>query len=259
MRMNGGDPERASRCAIAIMAKESRPGLCKTRLVPPLDPAGAAEINTCFLRDIADNIAAASASAPVQGVAAYHPLGSEAFFEGILPEGFLLLPPREAGIGRSLFHAARDLLAAGFGSACLVNADSPTLPTRFLVEAARLLGEPGDRVVFGPSVDGGYYLIGLKRFHARLFEEVAWSTERVLAQSLERAAEIGLEATLLPEWYDVDDATCLDRLRRELSGTDEEMEEGYHAPHTRAWLEIARPAADVGVVEAAPAASGRPA
>ena len=133
MRMNGGDPERASRCAIAIMAKESRPGLCKTRLVPPLDPAGAAEINTCFLRDIAGNIAVASASAPVQGVAAYHPLGSEAFFEELLPEDFLLLPPREAGIGRSLFHAARDLLAAGFGSACLVNADSPTLPTRFLV------------------------------------------------------------------------------------------------------------------------------
>ena len=259
MRMNGGDPERASRCAIAIMAKESRPGLCKTRLVPPLDPAEAAEINTCFLRDVAGNIAVASASAPVQGVAAYHPLGSEAFFEELLPGDFLLLPPREAGIGRSLFHAARDLLAAGFGSACLVNADSPTLPTRFLVEAARLLGEPGDRVVFGPSVDGGYYLIGLKRFHARLFEEVAWSTERVLAQSLERAAEIGLEATLLPEWYDVDDAACLERLRGELAGTGEEAEEGYHAPHTRAWLEIARPAADVGVVEAAPAASGRPA
>jgi rSAM/selenodomain-associated transferase 1 len=254
MRTDGQAHERAARCAIAIMAKESRPGSCKTRLVPPLSPAEAAEANTCFLRDIAGNIVAASASAPAaQGVAAYHPLGSEAFFEAILPEGFLLLPPREPGIGRSLFHAARDLLAAGFGSVCLVNSDSPTLPTRFLVETMRLLAKPGDRVVLGPSADGGYYLIGLKRFHARLFEDVAWSTERVLAQSLERAAEIGLEAALLPGWYDVDDASCLERLRRELSGAGDEGEEGYHAPHTRAWLGLADPAPSGSV----PTAAGR--
>ena len=252
-----GARDRASLCAIAIMAKESRPGLCKTRLVPPLDPAEAAAINTCFLRDVAANVVAASASAPVQGVAAYHPPGSEAFFESILPEGFILLPPREPGIGRSLLHAARDLLAAGFGSVCLVNSDSPTLPTRYLVEAVRLLRRPGERVVLGPSADGGYYLIGIKGFHARLFEDIAWSTGRVLAQSLERAAGIGLEAALLPGWYDVDDAPCLERLRRELSGAGDEAEEGYAAPHTRAWLDIAGPG-EIPVARTV-SAPGRPA
>lgn len=222
-------------CAVAVMAKASVPGRCKTRLCPPLTPAQAAELNTRFLQDVGANIGAAARRAPIRGVAAYHPLGSEGFFREILPPGFLLLPPREPGIGRSLFHAARDLLARGFGSVCLVNADSPTLPTGYLVRAVELLAAPGDRVVLGPSEDGGYYLIGLKRFHERLFADIDWSTERVLGQTLERAAEIGLEARELPPWYDVDDAGLLARLVRELLPGDG-LGPGSAAPHTRAWL-----------------------
>jgi glycosyltransferase A (GT-A) superfamily protein (DUF2064 family) len=162
-------------CAVAIMAKASVAGTVKTRLVPPLTCEEAAEFNTCCLTDVAANIVAAAAWVPIQGFAAYHPPGSERFFYDLLPVGFKLLPPKEATIGRSLFHAAQDLFAAGYRSVCLVNADSPTLPTEVLVEAVRLLREPGDRVVLGPAADGGYYLIGLKRFHRRLFEEIDWS------------------------------------------------------------------------------------
>ena len=72
-------------------------------------------------------------------------------------------------------------------------------------------------MVLGGSDDGGYYLIGIKRLHHRLFEQIDWSTERVFAQTLERAKEIGLQAELLPTWYDVDDAATLERLRLELA------------------------------------------
>lgn len=210
------DPSAAGLCAIAIMAKESAPGRVKTRLCPPLAPAESAELNTRFLRDISANIAAAAALAPIQGFAAYHPPGSEPFFHDVLPAGFKLFWPPEAGIGRALFHSARALLAMGYGSMCLVNSDSPNLPTEFFVSAAELLARPGDRVVLGPSDDGGYYLIGLKRFHARLFEDVDWSTERVTGQTLERAAEIGLPVEMLPAWYDVDDGGMLSRLAGDL-------------------------------------------
>jgi len=98
----------------------------------------------------------------------------------------------------------------------VLNSDSPTLPTAFLVEAAEALARPGDRAVFGPSSDGGYYLLGLKTAHRRLFEDIAWSTERVAEQTLQRAAEIGLEVHRLPGWYDVDDVESLRRLRGEL-------------------------------------------
>src|SRR6266567_1173357 len=124
-------------CAVAIMAKASIAGAVKTRLVPPLTPKEAAELNSSFLADVAANIAAAAAQAPIQGFAAYHPCGSEQFFADLLPPAFKLLPPKEPTIGRSLVHATRDLLAAGYGSVCLINGDSPTLPTDLLVEAVR--------------------------------------------------------------------------------------------------------------------------
>src|SRR5262245_26898896 len=132
------------------MAKASVAGAVKTRLVPPLTHQEAAELNTCCLADVAANISAAAEQVPIQGFAAYHPPGSERFFEDLLPAGFKLLPPREPTLGRSLFHAARDLFGAGYASVCLVNGDSPTLPTERLVQAARHLEEPGDRVVLGP-------------------------------------------------------------------------------------------------------------
>lgn len=235
----GNNDARRALCAMAIMAKASRYGLVKTRLVPPLSTEEAAEINTCFLADIAANIAKAGASAPIQGYAAYHPAGTEEFFRGLLRPDFLLLPPREQGLGRSLFHAARDLLDLGYGAVCLVNSDSPTLPTRFLVEAAHLALAREERIVLGPAADGGYYLIGLSAFHGRLFEDIAWSTERVFEQTLARAAEIGLDTVVLPQWYDVDDGDLLARLARELFLRRSEPEPGFPAPHSAAWLKRA--------------------
>jgi len=227
-------------CAVAIMAKASVAGAVKTRLVPPLTHQEAAELNTCCLADIATNIATAAERAPIHGFVAYHPLGSERFFEDLLPDGFKLLPPKEPTLGRSLLHAAGDLFGAGYASVCLVNGDSPTLPTELLVEAARRLDEPGDRVVLGPAADGGYYLIGLKHLHQRLFEAIDWSTERVYRQTITRAGEIGVSVTALAEWYDVDDEATLGLLARELLGGPNaagDYDGGYAAPRTAALLE----------------------
>jgi len=227
-------------CAVAIMAKASVAGTVKTRLVPPLTHQEAAELNTCCLADVAANIMAAATREPIHGFAAYHPSGSEEFFQNLLPNAFKLLPPKEPTLGRSLFHAARDLFAAGYGSACLVNADSPTLPTELLVETVQRLQEPGDRVVLGPAADGGYYLIGIKRFHEHLFEAIDWSTERVYRQTIARAGEIGLPVAALAPWYDVDDEVTLRLLARELLSGGEATgcyNGGYGAPKTAAFLE----------------------
>jgi len=224
---------RPGLCAIAIMAKAPRQGEVKTRLVPPLSEADAALLSGCFIRDIAGNILAAARAAPIDGYVAYSPAGSGDLFAALLPERIGLLPPRRIGLGHSLYDAAEDLLAAGYGSACLVNADSPTLPTSALVAAAHALAPPGDRLVLGPAEDGGYYLIGLKHGHRRLFEEIDWSTERVFRQTLDRAAELGLDTVTLEAWYDVDDVASLRRLVEELGSPDPA---GYAAPHTAAFL-----------------------
>src|SRR2546421_6181374 len=202
------------------MAKAPRIGAAKPRLVPPLSAAGAAGLSACFIRDATANIAAAAQHAAIDGYIAYSPPGAENEFAPLLAEGTRLLPSRRPGLGASLFDAAEDLLAAGYGAACLVNSDSPTLPTSLLVDAARALSVPGDRLVLGPAEDGGYYLVGLKRAHPRLFADIAWSTPLVFAQTVERAREIGLEPHMLPMCYDVDDVESLRRLNAGLRGGD---------------------------------------
>jgi rSAM/selenodomain-associated transferase 1 len=223
-----------ARCAVAIMAKAPRQGEVKTRLVPPLSTTEAAALGAAFIRDSADNILAAAEAAPIEGYVAYSPPDSAELFAALLPAAIRLLPSRRIGLGESLLDAATELLAAGYGAVCLVNADSPTLPTALLVEAVRALASPGDRIVLGPAADGGYYLIGLKQPHRRLFEDIAWSTERVLRQTIDRATEIGLETMTLPEWYDVDDVASLRQLHSELNSRDPV---GYAAPHTAAVLQ----------------------
>jgi rSAM/selenodomain-associated transferase 1 len=217
----GGDATSATRsgtCGIAVMAKASAPGRTKTRLVPPLTYDEAAEFNTAFLQDVAANISAAARSAPIRGYMAYGPPGAEssAFFARILPPSIGLIECWYPNFGTCLLEAVRGLLQRGHGSAVVLNSDSPTLPTALLVETASILARPGDRAVLGPSTDGGYYLLGLKATHRRLFEDIAWSTEHVARQTLERAAEIGLEVHVLPAWYDVDDVGSLRMLQAEL-------------------------------------------
>jgi rSAM/selenodomain-associated transferase 1 len=208
-------PQLAS-CGIAVMAKASLPGKTKTRLVPPLSFEEAAAFNTAFLQDVADNIAATAREAAVRCYMAYGPPGSHAFFERTLPRSIGLIESWHANFGDCLFAAIDQVLARGHSGAVVLNADSPTLPTALLVETARELARPGDRAVLGPASDGGYYLLGLKARHRRLFDGIAWSTDAVAEQTLARAAEIGLDVHVLETWYDVDDLVSLQTLHDEL-------------------------------------------
>jgi rSAM/selenodomain-associated transferase 1 len=200
------------------MAKASIPGKTKTRMVPPLSADEAATLNTVFLRDAADNILSAAARADISGWMAYAPADSAAFFRSHLPETIGLLETVAPTLGDCLHYASATLLGEGHGAVCLINSDSPTLPVDYLATAATALAAPGDRVVLGPSTDGGYYLVGIKRPLAGLFEDIAWSTDRVFSQTSKRAETLGLPVFQLPSWYDVDDAETLQTLIDEVLG-----------------------------------------
>jgi rSAM/selenodomain-associated transferase 1 len=224
-------------CALGIMTKAPRAGAVKTRLQPPLTPQEAAAFNICFLHDIAAAITDASRSTDRRviacGVAIFTPPGSEADYEEILPPDFNLLSQRGADFGERLTFAVEDLLQVGFASCCLINSDSPTVTAEALRTAARSLHTNDDRhLVLGPSDDGGYYLIGMKKLHRRVFEEIDWSTERVFEQTIARAREIDLEVEILPTFFDVDDRATLRRLCEELFEANQRS-----APATKAFLE----------------------
>jgi len=181
----------------------------------------------------------------VEGVISYTPKGGERYFEGIHPGNgnTRMLPQRGESFGEKLHHAFEELFDEGFDSVVIIDADSPTLPRDYLTEAFDELSRSGERVVLGPAEDGGYYLIGLKRPHRRLFEQIAWSSDRVLAETVERAREIALEVSLLPMWYDVDDSATFERLRREVIGRNgfKSRTGAHEAPNTRRFIEARWP------------------
>ncbi len=182
-------------------------------------------MSAAFLRDITENLRAASGLAPIDGWVAYAPEGTADLFDGLLAEGTGLLladgsppmPPAVQAFGRSLLHATEAMFAMGYGAACVLNADSPTLPTARLVEAAAALLSPGARAVLGAAEDGGYYLLGMQAPHPHLYADIAWSTGTVADQTRARAAEMDLPLLELAPWYDVDDRAALHRLLDDLA------------------------------------------
>jgi uncharacterized protein len=232
--------------ALVIMAKAPVSGAVKSRLVPPLTEEDAAALNRCFIRDVCGSIEAASAmlaaetEVRVAGLIAYTPVGMEAAFDGLCPASFELIAQRGNGLTERLTNVAGDLFEAGYEAVILMNSDSPTIPAAILASAVTNLARPGDRIAIAGADDGGYCLIGLKRPHWRIFEDIAWSTAAVCEQTHERAGELGLEAVRLPSWYDVDDAASLRRLAAELFGDRLQSEaRGFAAPATRTWLSAA--------------------
>ena len=231
---------RSSVCALVVMAKAPRPGAVKTRLSPPLTPVQAAALNICFLRDTTQHLAAiAQDYGRSAGLISYTPVGQEHLFEGLLPEDFALVAQRGEAFGERLLAAAEDILACGYSNVCLIDSDSPTVPETAFTQAIEELERTGDRIVLGPSADGGYYLIGMKRAHPEVFEQITWSTGTVAAETRQRALTAGIEVVDLPMWYDVDDGATLAILRAELLRSIPPgfaTTPGYPAPHTRNFL-----------------------
>lgn len=239
-------PEFAGQCALAVMAKAPRAGKVKTRLSPPLTLVQTAALNICFLKDTTENLATVAGA---RGLVCYTPVGDEVAFDGLLPAGFALIAQRGDGFGERLLAAAEDILACGFTAVCLIDSDSPTVPQAAFDRAAAELQRPGDRVVLGPSHDGGYYLIGLKVAHPEPFQTISWSTGSVAEETRERCREAGIELVELPVWYDVDDAATLALLMDEvLEGVPPPftLVAGHPAEHTREFLRELRACGGAG-------------
>lgn len=193
---------------LLIFAKRPTPGRVKTRLVPPLSPEEAAELYRRMLLDI---LAKVGQIADVDIVLCYEQgEGVRKYFEGVVPGG--AIRPQDGGdLGARMEEAFRYAFGAGYGRVAVIGTDSPDLPVEVIGRAYGLLGEAAVDAVFGPSEDGGYYLLAMKRFHPEFFAGIPWSTGAVLERSLARAAEAGIVTALLPVWYDVDTAADLRR------------------------------------------------
>lgn len=215
---------------LVVFARNPQPGAVKTRLHSRYTPDQAAAIYRAFILDTVN--AAKEATADRRCVAG-DPPGSEAVLSDLAGPGWLLFPQARGDLGERMHQAARHCFELGAGRVVIMGTDVPSLPPRHVDRAFELLR--GHEVVLGPSMDGGYYLVGLARPLREIFQDVEWSTERVFGQTLERVRALGLTAGILPSWYDVDTPDQLDHL---VEDTRVQLRAGMPdpIPHTRACL-----------------------
>ena len=185
-------------CAV-LFAKKPTPGAVKTRLQSQLSASEAARLYEALLLDCATALSATQATAKL---VAFTPAHAEDALRALLaPIGeFEYVPQIEADLGQRMEALMQWAFARGAERVVLVGSDSPSLPAAYIDEGLALLLEK--EVVLGPSMDGGYYLVGRRKGDSRIFQDVAWSTGMVLEQTLTRLGTQTLG--LLPPWYDVD-------------------------------------------------------
>jgi rSAM/selenodomain-associated transferase 1 len=191
--------------ALVIFAKAPIPGEVKTRLCPPLTPDEAATLHGSFVLDMLERtkLAVAKLQLPFHRYLACSPSSELVFFK-IMEErqGVRLLDQVGEDLGQRMHRTFVSLFANDYTQVILVGTDVPTLPLSVYQDALTLLTQSD--VVLGPALDGGYYLIGLKRSAEQLFTGVPWSTDQVLAVTQQHAETLGLSVSLTSPWRDVD-------------------------------------------------------
>ncbi len=197
---------------IVVVAKAPQVGKVKTRLCPPLTPAQAALLYTGFLLDTV----ALALQVPEVEVKAVCPSSQDAAeLRNLLPESVGYIVQREAGLSAALTEAFEVGLALGYSKVLCISSDNPTLPVQYLEKALNVL--EANELALGPTEDGGYYLIGAKQVYPFLFQEMIWSTDKVLAETMTRAEQLKLRVQILPAWYDLDTIQELDRFVQEIA------------------------------------------
>lgn len=183
-----------------IFAKAPLPGRVKTRLCPPLAPDEAATLHSTMVLDTLET----SRNLPgFDRFLACSPSRQHPFFKAVgARQGILLLDQHSGDLGARMDQAFFEVFKAGYGSAVIVGSDLPTLTSSLLRQARQGLADHD--IVLGPSLDGGYYLIGLRKPTPELFMDIPWSTDRVLACTQEKVQRLGQSLNLLPTARDLD-------------------------------------------------------
>lgn len=185
---------------IVVFAKAPQPGFAKTRLIPALGEQGAAELARRMLFDTLREASAANIGAVELCVT---PALNDPAWHGIrLPSGIEVFEQGEGDLGARLARAAQRTLADA-GQVLLIGTDCVEMSASLLREAAQAL-QTHDAVMHG-AVDGGYALLGLRRYSPSLFGDMPWSTGAVADITLARIGQLGWAVHVGQVLHDVDE------------------------------------------------------
>ncbi|MGA8515408.1 MAG: TIGR04282 family arsenosugar biosynthesis glycosyltransferase [Burkholderiaceae bacterium] len=183
-----------------IVAKAPLPGFAKTRLIPALGAEGAARLAQRMLHHTLHTAQAAQLG-PVELCMAPGP-ADPAWQCLDLPTNVDRSAQGEGDLGARMARAVQRTLARG-QAALLIGTDCPAIDIALLHAAANALAGHDASIV--PTADGGYALLGLRRFDTRLFDAMPWSTSAVAALTLQRIRELNWRVKVHPTLRDIDE------------------------------------------------------
>jgi hypothetical protein len=182
--------------ALIIFVKNLIPGHVKTRLATTLGNDAAMNIYQQLLKVVHDNIQGAD----VDKIVFYSD-----FIENDIWQNSIFQKEVQKGknLGERMNNAFESLFLAGYEKVVIIGTDCPALDESIIHTAFAKMSDSD--VVIGPATDGGYYLLGMKKLHPFLFQNVEWSTSSVLTQTIDLCKINELTYFLLNELSDIDE------------------------------------------------------
>lgn len=209
---------------LVIMAKAPKPGRVKTRLTESLPSSAVTALYRCLLED---TLALATSLTSVE-VAVMCPEPDQEELAQLLGNTVQVVAQKGEGLAAGLTSVFLHFTADGQRHVIAFNSDSPHLAPSVLESAFEILATHD--VVIGPTHDGGYYLVGAKAAHPALFESDGMGTGSALDRLLSRTKVLELSTGCTEPFYDIDIATDLILLARELRDAPAK------APRTAGWF-----------------------
>jgi rSAM/selenodomain-associated transferase 1 len=191
--------KKNSRPALIVFCREPIAHQVKTRLIGAITPAAAAALSDAFIRDALAKAVSIRPSRIV--IAASAPDGARSKYFQRLARRFdaKLIDQGSGSLGKRMARALESFSSTG---ALLIGTDTPSLPTTLLSGSLEALRQY--RVVIAPSLDGGYYAVGVRGPIPPIFTGIRWGTHSVFDSTIERLKRADIPYTLGPTWYDVD-------------------------------------------------------
>lgn len=187
--------------ALVVMTRIPIPNKTKTRLMTILSPKECAEIHRSFLRDIIETSSKVDGDTDIYLF--YGDEGPVSVIEDIVGEKMTLLPQRGGDLGEKMRNIFADLFERGYEKVVLMGSDIPEVSSEDLEKAFHELASKD--LVFGPTLDGGYYLVGMKNLHEMVFDPgIKWGTPQVFQETLEILKRSGVEVGLIRSHEDID-------------------------------------------------------
>jgi hypothetical protein len=183
-------------------------GRVKSRLAKDIGEEAATNLYRCFVEDLSKRFSKEAYRLCI----AFDPADKEQETREMLGDGCSYIPQTGEDLGERMKLAFLRCLSEGYRSVVLIGSDIPDLPARIVDEAFRALDKRG--AVIGPSVDGGYYLIGFREdtFCKDVFAGLSWGGETVLQETVNILRTAGAPVHVLPVWRDIDKREDLEAL-----------------------------------------------